>query len=675
METLTVLYIFFAAIVALGFSLFQYFYKRKAKGTYYLLLAFFRFVGIFGIFLLLINPEFSKPSYTLEKTNLVILADNSTSILESGTMANNLVSEFGNSNEIAERFNIDNYKFGSDVAPLDSLSFTERITNIHKSLSSLKDVYAREQTVTVLLTDGNQTIGQDYGYFKPDSQNTVYAIVLGDTTKYRDLSVGPVQTNKYAFLNNKFQLETYISYQGNAPVAATVSISMNEQVVYRENIKLDYSNNLKPITTKIDANTVGVKNIEVRVTTVPEERNTANNSRRTTVEVIDEKTKIALVSDLLHPDLGTLKKAIESNEQRSVSIFKSSEPTATLESMDLLIFYQPTVSFRNHMAFAKLMNANTFILTGTHTDYSFLNEMNMGFEIENGYPEQEVFGLLNTSFSKYDISNLDLSDFPPLVSDAGPLLFSQPYEALLGTQIRGLDVQEPLWSVWETNARRQSLLTGEGLWKWRMQTYRNTDDFSNFDEFVGNLIRYLTTTKNKARLNVDYEKVYDGSSNVFIRATYFDEAFLFEPNAKINITVTNTTTNETSTTPMVLKNSYFEVDLTNLLPGEYSFKVTVEKEPNIENGIFSISEFDMENQFVSSNVAKLNQLALGSGGETYYPSELDVLLQDLIANDAYVPTEKRTENVVSLIDFKILLAIIAFAFAAEWFIRKYNGLI
>lgn len=675
METVTVLYIFLAAIVALGLALFQYFYKRKAKGKYYLPLAFFRFIGIFGTLLLLINPKFSKPSYSLEKPNLVILADNSSSVSESGVVTKNFVSGLPNTNDISEKFNIDSYKFGSDLAPLDSLTFKEKNTNIYKSLSSLKDVYAREQTVTVVLSDGNQTIGQDYSYFKADLQNTIYTVVLGDTTKYRDLSVGPVLTNKYAFLNNRFPLETYISYQGNTPVAATVSITINDQVVYRENIKLDYANNLKSITTQIDANTVGVKNIQVRVTTLPEERNTANNSRRTTLEVIDEKTKIALVSDLLHPDLGTLKKSIESNEQRSVSIFKSNVPTTTLEGMDLLIFYQPTVRFRNSMAFAKRMNANSFIITGTHTDYSFLNEMNVGFDIENGYPEQEVFGLLNNGFSKYDISNFDLTDFPPLLSDAGPLLFQQSYEALLGTQIRGLDMQEPLWAVWETNARKQSLLKGEGLWKWRMQTYRNTGDFLNFDEFIGNLIRYLTSSKNTARLNVDYEKVYDGSSNVFIRATYFDEAFLFDPNAKINITVTNTKTNESSTIPMVLKNSYFEADLTNLLPGEYSFNVTVVNEQNVENGTFSISEFDMENQFVSSNVNKLKQLATNSGGKNYYPSQLDVLLQDLATNDAYVPTEKKIENVVSLIDFKILLSIIAFAFAAEWFIRKYNGLI
>ncbi|MEP4884349.1 MAG: VWA domain-containing protein, partial [Maribacter dokdonensis] len=82
-----------------------------------------------------------------------------------------------------------------------------------------------------------------------------------------------------------------------------------------------------------------------------------------------------------------------------------------------------------------------------------------------------------------------------------------------------------------------------------------------------------------------------------------------------------------------------------------------------------------ENQFVSSDYLKLEKLATNSGGKLYYPSQIDELISDLEENDTYVPTEKSTENIVSLIDFEILLAIIVFAFASEWFIRKYNGLI
>jgi hypothetical protein len=603
------------------------------------------------------------------------LADNSTSIAENGTQLSEIISEIKSSDNISDRFKIADYSFGSELQIFDSLSFLEKNTNIHKSLSALKDVYAREQTVTILLSDGNQTIGQDYSYFKSDQNNSIYTVVLGDTTKYKDISVGSIQTNKYAFLKNKFPLETYVSYQGNTAVSATVSIKMNSKVVHKENVKLNSQNNYKPISIEVEANAVGIKNLVVEVSQLPEERNIKNNKRTTSIEVIDEKTKIALIADILHPDLGAVKKAIESNEQREVSILKSNAANSILEEIDLFIFYQPTARFKNSFEYAKSKNANKFIITGTQTDYSFLNNANLAFEIENGYPEQEVFGLLNNGFTKYDITDFDLTDFPPLVSDAGPILITSQYETLLGTQIKGLDVQQPLMAVIERNASKHALLMGENLWKWRVQTFRNTNEFVNFDEFIGNLIRYLTSSKNKSRLNVDYEKVYEGSSNTVITATYFDEAFLFDPNAKVKIKVTNKETEEVQTYPMILKNGYFEADLSNLIAGSYEFVASVDKESKTETGKFVISEFDMENQFVSSDNEKLEKLAVNSGGKLFYPSQIEELLADLKDNDAYVPTEKSAENIVSLIDFRMLLAIIVFAFAAEWFIRKYNGLI
>jgi len=673
MESITVLYIILAAIVALGIVVFQYIYKKKTKRNIYWLLAFLRFVGIFGLLLLLINPQFTKKSYTLEKPNLVILADNSTSIGESGRELKKLIEEVRISKEISNRFKLSYYKFGAVLNVLDSLSFQNKNTNLYKSLSALKDIYARQQTVTIVLSDGNQTIGEDYSFFKANKNNTIYAVVLGDTTKYKDISIGPILTNKYTFLKNKFPLETYVSYQGRTAVSATLSVKMNNKVVHRENLKLDAQSNLSTIAIQVDANAVGIKNIQVEISQLPNEQNIINNSRTTSIEVIDEKTKIALISDILHPDLGALKKTIESNEQREVTIFKSNAQHSDLEKIDLFIFYQPTARFKNSFDFAKNKNANTFIITGSQTDYSFLNNANVGFEIENGYPEQEVFGLLNTGFTKYDISKFDLSDFPPLVSDAGPILITTPYETLLGTQIKGLDVQQPLLAVMEKNVSKQAFLVGENLWKWRIQAYRNSNDFINFDEFIGSLVRYLTSSKNKSRLNVDYEKAYEGSSNTVITATYFDETFLFDPNAKISIKVTNTETKEIQTNPMILKNGYFEADLSNLISGSYEFVVSVENES--KSGNFVISEFDMENQFVSSDNVKMEQLAINSGGKIYYPAQIEQLLQDLKENDAYVPTEKSTENIVSLIDFKLLLAVIVIAFAVEWFIRKYNGLI
>jgi hypothetical protein len=55
---------------------------------------------------------------------------------------------------------------------------------------------------TILLTDGNQTSGNDYIY-SFDETNKVFPIVLGDTTKIVDLK-SQINVNKYAFSKINF---------------------------------------------------------------------------------------------------------------------------------------------------------------------------------------------------------------------------------------------------------------------------------------------------------------------------------------------------------------------------------------------------------------------------------------------------------------------------------------
>ncbi|WP_396637900.1 vWA domain-containing protein [Maribacter sp. R77961] len=675
MEGQTVLLILFAAITALVVTLFQYHYKTKKRNKITLLLSFLRFIGIFGILLLLINPKFSSTTYTVAQPNLLIVTDNSSSVAESANTIKNLQNTIKNSEELKNRFRFHSYGFGRDVEAFDSLSFKDKQTNIKKSLEVLSKVYARENTALVLLSDGNQTIGEDYSFYRAKENIKIYTVTVGDTTQFEDLSVGPINTNTYAFLDNQFPVETFISYQGTGTVVATVDITFDNKSVYKERLRFSKDFNSKNIKTLIKAASVGKKEIKVTITQLQSERNTANNRRETSIEVIDEKTKIGLVSEILHPDLGALKKAIENNEQRTVQIIQPSKVNTNLDDIDLFIFYQPSPSFNSIIQLAEKKKTNLLFITGTHTDYNYLNAAQNNFKIESGYPDQEVFGVLNKGFSKYDITNFELTNFPPLHSDAGPLSFATQNETLLGTKIKGLDMDTPLFSLFEIDARKMALLTGEGIWKWRLQSYRNSGDFTNFDTFIGNLFRYLSSDKTKDRLNLDYSSRYEGNSMAYISATFFDEAYSFDGNAQLSITIVNDDANKSRTMPMILKNGYFEADLTNLTAGNYNFTVNVKDEDISESGTFVISDFDIEKQFVSSNDDKMKLLAENTGGAHFYPSNYENLLSELISSEQYVPTQKSTENVVSLIDFKILLALVVLAFAIEWFIRKYNGLI
>ena len=676
MQLQTVLFILLAAIMALTVVLFQYYYKSKRKGKLQVILSFLRFLAIFGTLLLLINPKFTKNEYTLQKTNLVLLADNSSSLaLEGKAQAISHFSFLKDKVEsLSDNFNIFTYKFGGELSNSDTLGLTEKSTNISKALAGLNEIFTGTTTAVILLSDGNQTIGEDYEFYGKRQKLPIYPVVLGDTTKYDDLAISQINTNRYAFLKNKFPLEVFISYDGKEEVSPELKVFMDDNLVYKEKVALSNVSNTKIINTQIEASTVGIKNIKVTLSPLPNEKNSANNEKLMALEVLDEKTNVAIISNVQHPDIGALKKSIESNEQRLVSIYRPDADLSKLQEVDVYILYQPDATFAKVYQQIQLRNSNSFTVLGTNTDFNFLNNIQNSFLVETGYPVQELFASPNAAFSKFDISDFSLQDFPPLLSDAGPVTILGRGEPLLKIRIKGVDMDQPLLSTVEEDASKHAILVGENIWKWRVQNYRNDQAFVEFDAFLGKLILYLTTSKGKNRFVLDYSSIYNNSNETKIKATYFDEAFVFDANASINIKVVNKSTNTSLEFPMLLKDGYYEADLSHLTPATYDFIATVTKENLSRSGSFSVLDFDAEKQFSSSNYGKLNRLANNTTGKLYFPDQMDSLVTALETDTKFVPVQKSKQIVVPLIDFKFLLGIIVAALSLEWFIRKYNGL-
>ena len=80
MTTNTILLIILSLIVAGSLSFFQYYYKANSKSRLNLLLAFLRFLSLFGVLVLLINPIIKTTKLKIEKPLLIIAVDNSSSI-------------------------------------------------------------------------------------------------------------------------------------------------------------------------------------------------------------------------------------------------------------------------------------------------------------------------------------------------------------------------------------------------------------------------------------------------------------------------------------------------------------------------------------------------------------------------------------------------------------------
>ena len=353
---------------------------------------------------------------------------------------------------------------------------------------------------------------------------------------------------------------------------------------------------------------------------------------------------------------------------------KPNTANENLDEVDVFVLYQPTSAFRKIYTYIDNKKASSFTITGPKTDWNFLNRVQADFENSSYGQKEEIFPSANPGFSFFDIEDFNLTDFPPLTGDLGELTFNTEIATVFYQKILGEVQDKPLWAFFGNEEQKKAVLFGENLWKWRMQTFRNSQSFKGFDDFVGKMMLYLATTEPKNRFSVTHQNVFAGSNEARIEATYFDETFVFDANATIVLNLYLEETEVSRTIPMLVKGNYYEADLSGLPAGNYRYEALVENTNYKRSGNFTILDFDVEKQFSATNYDKLAELATKSSAKLYFPSEIDVLMKDLLEDKRFTPTQKSRENIVSLIDFKWLLGVIVLALALEWFIRKYNGL-
>jgi hypothetical protein len=677
MQTDTILYIILSGSIALFVALFQYKYKSKQSIQKQAILAFLRFVSVFSLLLLLINPKFESENVYLEKPNLVLAVDNSNSVayLKQEDKALSVLEDFKSNSEINEKFQVQIYTFGDQVKLSDSNRFNEQQTNLDKVFKEFNQIYKQTISPTVLITDGNQTLGSDYVFSANKYKQPIYSVILGDSTVYSDLKIQQLNVNKYAYLKNKFPVEVILVYHGEDAVNTEFKIQSGSSVLYSENVNFTKNNNSKILNFYLSANQVGVQTYKAVLEPLDSEKNKVNNVKEFAVEVIDQKTNVAIVSDILHPDLGALKKSIEANEQRQATILKPNEYLNKVNDYQLVILYQPNNNFSQVLDYLKSSNSNYFLISGTKTNWRYLNSLDLNISQEVTNQTEDYQAVLNTNFSEFIIEDLDFESLPPLKSSFGEPFFKIPFQTILYKKVGNYSTENPLLSTLEQNGRREAVLFGENIWQWRAQSYLNDKTFNNFDNFIGKLVQYLASTERKTRLNLDFNSFYEGNSNVLIKAQFFNKNYEFDAKESLTIIVTDKFSEEKKSFPFILKNNYYQVDLSSLPASEYLFTVNATNENISKSGSFKILDYNIEQQFLNADVIKLQQIAKASSANSYFATNSNSLINDLLQDERYKPIQKSHKNVVPLIDWKYLLALIIVCLSAEWFIRKYNGLI
>ncbi|OXB00709.1 hypothetical protein [Flavobacterium pectinovorum] len=675
MTTNTILLILLSLVIAGGLSYFQYFFKAKNKSNVIWFLAFLRFLAIFGLLLLLINPIMTKNFLEITKTPLAIAVDNSSSIvaLKSDEKTAELYKALVSNPALKEKFEIQSYQFDADFKPSDKFDFKGKQTNLDEVAKNLKSINKNLIFPTVIITDGNQTTGNDYVY-RFDPVNKVYPLVVGDTTTFLDLKINQLNVNKYAFHKNKFPVEVFLQYAGDKTINADFTISQGNSVVAKEKISFSPSKKTATLNLLLPADKVGLQIFKATISTNIKEKNNYNNVKNFAVEIIDQKSTIAIVSSINHPDIASLKRSIEVNAQRKVILVKPNDINQ-LQDVSVLVLYQPTTAFKAIFDNNKLAGTNTFIITGNNTDFNFLNQQqnNLVFKMSN--QREDYLNEFQSQFNLFAIDNIGFENFPPLQNPFGTITTNGNVSVLLSSKIRNVSTNAPLLAFAENQGKRTAFLLGENSWKWRMQSHIDNQSFDKYDVFVDKIIQFLATSTSRKSLVVTHESFYNSGEAIVINAQYFNKNYEFDEKARLTITVTNAETKQVKNYDLLKGNNSFSANLDGLQAGKYNFTVKELNSNTVYSSHFEILDFDIEKQFVNPDVVKLKQLALQTNGTAFFQNQVDDLIKTLIENKEYKSIEKNISTKTPLIDWVWLLILIAVLLTTEWFIRKYNGLL
>lgn len=670
MPTSTLLYIILAVLISVAIAFFQYFFKVKRKPKIHVLLFILKALSLFFLGLLLINPKIKNRKIQNIKPVVSVLVDNSLSTkhFKEQQKVASFISKIRQNETLNEKFDIDFFTFGKNAQVLDSLSFDETQTNIYKAIKSTNDLQKDRLGTTILISDGNQTIGNDYEFI--NGKKAVFPLVLGDTTQYVDVRISQLNVNKYSYVKNKFPVETMLFYDGNMPVTTTFSISKGGKRVFSEKVSFTKENNTKTITAELTSTKEGLHYYTAGIGKLTNEKNTKNNYKSFSVEVIDEQTKVLLLSSILHPDLGALKNAIESNKQRKVDVKLTSKFNSKLIDYQMVVFYQPNNYFKS---FFQQRKSNYLIVTGAKTDWNFINQQNLGFS-KNAIRQLENYqAVYNLGFLPFLQKDIGFGGFPPLKDKFGTIKIKTDAQSLLYQKVANIETKEPLVATFEKGEQKSAVILGEGLWKWRSASFRENQSFEQFDEFIGNFVQYLASNKKRKRLEVNVNRLYPANSNITISALYLDKNYKFDNRASLQITITNQETKEKKTLPMSLVNTSYQVDVEGLSAGNYNYKVSVGGQNINSYGKFKVDNYQVEEQFTNANSEKLQSLAERTGGKLFYKNQEEDLLQQLINDKTYFTTQKSEIKEENLINWKWMLFLIVGLLSLEWFLRKYYG--
>ena len=642
----------------------------------------FRFLVITILCFLLLSPFIKTIFNNVEKPLIVIVQDNSASILmnkDSLFYKTTYLEKLKKiEQEIEKKYEVKTYTFSEHVTDQSPIDYQGKITNLSNVFNDMESRFYNQNIGAIILaTDGIFNEGTNPVFRSKQTGIPVYTIALGDTAAQKDIILQEVVANKLTFLGNKFPVEINALIQEASSEQTTLEIIHHDKTIYSKNFIVNTDKFTIHETVLLEANDVGMQQYTIKLSSIKNEISYTNNVKNIYIDVLDGRQNVLILANAPHPDLKALKLSIEHNENYKVTTQLLSTFDGNITPFSLIIVHQVA---GNKTMLKKINESSTSIwyILDHQSDIKFFNALQSGLTIENYQGQSnDVLPQVNEQFPLFTFSEKTLqfiNSATPLLSVFGTFKTTEAGYPLLYQKIRNISTESPLMTFFQNDNKKMAVLAGEGIWRWRMMEYKQTNKQESVNEFINKTVQFLAVKEDKSKFRFITKNNFLENEEITFNAELYNDSYELINEPEITLEITDELAHVFKYNFNKTSQAYFlSAGIFNAGTYRYTASVKTGDKVLTEKGRFQVAPILVESNNTVANHQVLSNISLKHNGQLFYPSNMQDIPKVIDQNNNIAAIIYEEKDLKEMIHFKWIFTFVLLLLSIEWFLRKRNG--
>jgi hypothetical protein len=393
------------------------------------------------------------------------------------------------------------------------------------------------------------------------------------------------------------------------------------------------------------------------------------------VEVVDRALRVLILAAAPHPDIAAIKAALASTDYK-VSVQYDNDLPKEWKDYALVIAHQ--VPALRGARFAIPAEMPVWYILGSRSDLNAFNQAQTLLTVTNGGGENDVLARLQSGFPYFSLAP-DIREvvdrLPPLKVASGRYRSGSAAGILMKQQIGNVATDYPLWQI-QTGAHPVAVLSGTGIWRWRMYENKYFRKQETVDDLIRKTISLLSIKKDQRPFRVFLNKyIFGDKEPVLFHAELRNEnqELINAPLARLQL---QDSAGKKLDYVFDRAGAGYQKLAGALAAGDYRYTGSVDFRGKhyISQGIFRVKAIPLERMRSYADFGLLYQLAHQHKGAFYTPAQFLMLEQAIADNGNIKPVLHSEISYTQWIDRKWFFFLILLFAVAEWLLRKYWSL-